>query len=261
MMTSDLFQIHVGTALHSWLNYVSAVERGYVLTENSIIYPVSEFIGTKIDVSEIWLDRAHPNLKWKRLDLRFFSVLGAERYEVAMEFKYVRQGYTENPDEKQRILNDLLRLKLFTESESKRKAYFLICGEQMDFFKAFQSIGWTTKIDKDGRPYPEEMDIDKIKDLGVIKPHGFYTCWFKFDPLSNPDDKLIDFAINDKTSVPEEYLKGFYDKYEDSFKDGMTIGKFESSKVRTRLVYLSDLNNMEGIKKLMRVGIWEISTV
>ena len=62
-MTSDLFMIHVGTALHSWLNYVSAVERGYVLAENSVIYPVSEFIGTKTGVNDIWLDRSHPDLK------------------------------------------------------------------------------------------------------------------------------------------------------------------------------------------------------
>jgi hypothetical protein len=260
-MTADLFQIHVGTALHSWLNYVSAVERGYVLAEHSIIYPVSEFIGTKTGEDKIWLDRLHPNLIGKRLDLRFFTMLDAVPYEVAMEFKYAREGYTEGPGEMQRILNDVLRLKLFTESKTNRKAYFLICGEQIDFLKAFQSIGWTSKTDKEGRPFPSEMGIEKIKDLGIIKPFGFYTKWFKFDPESSINDKNIDFAVNDKGSVPEELLVGFYAKYEDSFKDGMDRTKFESSKVRTRLVYLSDLSNMEGIKKLMRVGIWEISAV
>ncbi|MDO9257949.1 MAG: hypothetical protein Q7U54_20720, partial [Bacteroidales bacterium] len=249
------------TALHSWSNYVSAVERGYVLAENSIIYPVSEFIGTKSGLDEIWLDRVHPNLSGKRFDLRFFAMLDAARHEVAMEFKYARQGYTEGEGEKQRILNDILRLKVFTESKSNRKAYFLICGEQIDFFKAFQSIGWTTKIDKDGRPFPSEMGIEEIKDLGIIKPHGFYANWFRFDPESSAIEKNIDFAINDNKSVPEEYLEGFYKEYEESFKDGMNRKIFESSKVRTRLVYISDLSNLEGIKKLMRVGIWEISNV
>lgn len=102
-------------------------------------------------------------------------MLDAVQHEVAMEFKYARENYTEGDGEKQRILNDILRLKLFIESGLNRKAYFLMCGEQIDFLKAFQSIGWTTKIDKDGRPLPYEMDIDKIKDLGIIKPHGFYT--------------------------------------------------------------------------------------
>jgi hypothetical protein len=261
-MTSDLFLIHVGTALHSWLNYVSAVERGYVLAENSIIYPVSEFIGTKTTgIDEILLDRVHPNLKGKRLDLRFFTNLDGLRHEVAMEFKYARQGYTEDPGEKQRILNDILRLKLFTESNSNRKAYFLICGEQIDFLKAFQSIGWSTNADKDGRPYPKEMTIDEIKDLGVISPYGFYTNWFKFDPLPNANDNVIDITINDKKVVPDEYLKGFYTEYKDSFKDGMSVEKFESTKVQTRLVYLSELSNLAVIKNLMRVGIWEISSV
>jgi hypothetical protein len=258
-MTSDLFMIHVGTALHSWLNYVSAVERGYVLAENSIIYPVSEFVGTKADQDKIWLDRAHPNLIGKRLDLRFFAMLNAADCEVAMEFKYAREGYTEGDGEKQRILNDILRLKLFTESGANRKAYFLICGEQIDFLKAFQSIGWTAKIDEFGRPLPEELGIDEIKKLGVIKPHGFYTNWFKFDPLGHLKDKIVEFEINDIIPVPKEFLEGFYKDYLDSFKVGMNRAKFESSKVSTRLVYLSDLSNLEGIKKLMRVGIWEIS--
>jgi hypothetical protein len=59
--------------------------------------------------------------------------------------------------------------------------------------------------------------------------------------------------------VSKKLLDGFYKDYEDSFKEGMTKVKFESSKVETRLVYLSNLSNMEGIKNLMRVGIWEIS--
>jgi len=260
-MTSDLFLIHVGTALHSWLNYVSAVERGYVLSENSIIYPVSEFIGTKTSVDEIWLDRLHPNLSGKRLDLRFFAMLDALPHEVAMEFKYARVGYTDGPSEKQRILDDILRLKIFTESKSNRKAYFLICGDQIDFFKAFQSIDWSTQIDKDGRPYPQIMGIDEIKDLGVVKPFGFYTNWFKFDPEAAANDKMIDITINDNKSVPVEFLEGFYKKYEGSFEDSMNRSKFETSKVRTRLVYLSDLSNLEGIKKQMRVGMWEISNV
>ena len=260
-MTSDLFMIHVGTALHSWLNYVTAVERGYVLAENSVIYPVSEFIGTKTGVNDIWLDRSHPDLKSKRLDLRFNTILDASSCEVAMEFKYARQGYTEDDGEKQRILNDVLRLKLFTESKSNRKAYFLICGEQIDFLKSFQSIGWSTKIDKDGRPYPSPMSIDEIKDLGVVKPFGFYANWFKFDPTAKPNDKIVDFEIVDKKLVPSEYLNGFYMEYKDSFKNGMDAAKFQTSKVRTRLVYLSDLSNLEGIKKLMRVGIWEVSNI
>lgn len=256
-MTSDLFLRHVGTALHSWLNYVSAVERGYVLAENSIIYPVSEFIGTKTGVSEIWLDRVHPNLSGKRLDLRFFTMLDGVRQEVAMEFKYAREGYTEGSGEQQRILNDILRLKLFKESGTNRKSYFLMCGEQIDFLKAFQSIGWTTKIDEVGRPIPNEMGIDEMKNLGLIQPNGFYTKWFHFDPET--DNNKIEITITDTSLVSKELLDGFYKDYEESFKDGMTKTKFESSKVQTRLVYLSNLSNIEGIKNLMRVGIWEVS--
>lgn len=255
-MISDLFLRHVGTALHSWLNYVTAVERSYVLAENSIIYPVSEFIGTKAGINEIWLDRVHPNLTGKRLDLRFFTMLNGLRQEVAMEFKYSRVGYTEGEGEQQRILNDILRLKLFTESATNRKSYFLMCGEQIDFLKAFQSIGWSTNIDEIGRPLPSAMGISEIKNLGLIQPHGFYTKWFHFEPDVN---SKIEIKITDTNLVSKKLLDGFYEDYEDSFKDGMTKAKFESSKVETRLVYLSNLSNIEGINNLMRVGIWEIS--
>ena len=47
-MRSDIFINHIGTALHSWLSYISSVDRKYVLAENSVKYPVSEYIGTKI---------------------------------------------------------------------------------------------------------------------------------------------------------------------------------------------------------------------
>lgn len=255
-MVSDLFLRHVGTALYSWLNYVTAVERSYVLAENSIIYPVSEFIGTKAGVNEIWLDRVHPNLKGKRLDLRFFTMLNGLRQEVAMEFKYARVGYTEGEGEQQRILNDILRLKLFVESATNRKAYFLMCGEQIDFLKSFQSIGWTKKTDEVGRPLPNILSIDEIKNLGLIQPHGFYTNWFNFKSDFN---KKIEIKITDTSLVSKKLLDGFYGEYEDSFKDGMTKAKFESSTVETRLVYLSNLSDIEGINNLMRVGIWEIS--
>jgi hypothetical protein len=258
-MTSDLFFRHIGTALHSWLNYVSAVERSYVLAENSIIYPISEFIGTKTKINEIWIDRVHPNLIGKRLDLRFFTMLDGIRHEVAMEFKYARKGYTDELGEQQRILNDILRLKLFVESEPDRKSYFLICGEQIDFLKSFQSIGWTNNIDKYGRPIPNEMGIEEIKNLGLIQPNGIYSNWFNFD--YEKENGKIEISITDSSLVEGHLLHGFYKDYENSFKDGMTKLRFESSKVQTRLIYLSNLSNLEGFKNLMRVGIWEISNV
>ncbi|MDQ1166386.1 hypothetical protein [Flavobacterium sp. SORGH_AS_0622] len=253
-MVSDLFLKHVGTALHSWLNYITAVDRRYVLAENSIIYPVSEFIGTKTGTNEIWLDRNHPNLTNKRLDLRFFSMLDGLRHEVAMEFKYARSGYTEGEGEQQRILNDILRLKLFQESEPDRKSYFLMCGEQLDFLKSFQSIGWSVKIDNVGRPLPKAMGIDDIKNLGLIEPEGFYTNWFPFKQTNNKTE----FHITDSKSVPQNLLDQFYIDYEKCFRS-MTRAKFESTKIEVRLVYLSNLSTTEDINNLMRVGIWEIS--
>lgn len=261
-MISDLTVKNIGTALHSWLNYTSAVERSYVLAENSIIYPVSEFIGTKTNPNNIWLDRAHPNLKGKRLDLRFNINFGGTNNEVAFEFKYAREDYTENDGEKQRILNDLLRLKIFYDSELNRKAYFLICGEQLEFLKSFQSIGWSQNHDDIGRPLENTITIDSIQDLNVIEPHGHYTNWFSFNMNDdNEDAKLTVFNITDTNIIAQDLLDGFYEEYENSFKESMNRTSLEATQLCTRLIYLSDLNNLDGVNDLMRVGIWEISSI
>ena len=260
-MVTDLVIKKIGTALHSWLNYTSSVERTYVLAENSIIYPVSELIGTKTNTSNIWLDRVHPDLKGKRLDLRFFMNFGGIDNEIAFEFKYAREDYTENDGEKQRIFNDLLRLKIFCESCKNRKAYFLICGKQLEFLKSFQSIGWSTNIDDIGRPLENVMTIDNIPDLGIIEPYGHYSKWFSFNISGENLDKETVIDIKNRVVVSQSLLDGFYNDYEDAFKNGMNRTTLEASNLCTRLIYLSDLNNLEGVNDLMRVGIWEVTSL
>jgi hypothetical protein len=206
-MNSDIFFIHAGSALHSWLNYISSVKRIYVLAENSIKYPISEFIGTKVEPSKIHIDKLHPNLNDRYLDLRFFDEINSQETEIAIEFKYARLGYTDQKSEKKRIFNNIMRLKLFVEQGENRKGYFLICGPQIDFIKAFQSIGWSeTDKNSNGLPTPKNVSTDYDK----INPKGFYTNWFEYKKDTTRE-------INLKTDT-EEIHKDFFEEYKKAFK-------------------------------------------
>jgi len=250
-MSNDIFFIHAGSALHSWLNYISSVKRIYVLAENSIKYPISEYIGTKVDPSKIHLDKLHPNLNDRYLDLRFFDEINSQETEIAIEFKYAKLGYTDQKTEKKRIFNDIMRLKLFVEQAGNRKGYFLMCGPQIDFIKAFQSIGWSeTDKQSQGLPTPKTISTDYDK----VNPTGFYTNWFKY---KKDETQEIDLRIN--TDEIKSIYEDFFDEYKKAFKDGVSETTLRVNNPITRLVYLSESLNLKDIPTPMKVGIWEVT--
>jgi hypothetical protein len=250
-MSNDIFFIHAGSALHSWLNYISSVKRIYVLAENSIKYPISEYIGTMIDPSRIHLDKLHPNLNDRYLDLRFFDEINSQETEIAIEFKYARLGYTDQKAEKKRIFNDIMRLKLFVEQAENRKGYFLICGPQIDFIKAFQSIGWSeTDRKSSGLPTPKNISTNYDK----VNPAGFYTNWFEFKK-----DKTQEIDLGTKTDEIKEIYKDFFEEYKNAFKVNVSETTLRVKNPITRLVYLSESLNLKDIPTPMKVGIWEVT--
>jgi hypothetical protein len=251
---ADLFFMHVGAAVHNWANYVSTVQRGYVLAENSIIYPVSELVGTQSD--EVYMDLKHPDLVGKRIDLRFITDFIDGSCECGMEFKYARSTNTGGESEQQRIFNDLVRLKLFVDSKKGRRGYFLMCGEKYDFLSAFQGIVLSTSRDELGLPI-EQDNVAEV-DLSSLKPTGIYAQWFKFN--KNDNDGETDFFLFDTSVVPNKLYQGFRDSYEKKFESGMTMPSLCQTKLKTRLLFISDYDYTPGMSKPMRVGVWEISS-
>ena len=228
-MVIELFIKHVGASLHNWLNYISTVQRGYVLAESSIIYPVSEYVATQINNTKVLLEEEHPNLAGKYVDLRLVKRFQGENIEFAFEFKYARIDYTEKSGEKQRIFDDLLRLKIFKESKKNRKAYFIICGKQLDFLKAFQSIGWSINHDpKTGLPVKYSLTVEDVDNLNIVKPNGFYTNWFKFD-IEDTVSLAKNFNVSDTAVVPTHIYNNFFDDYEKSFGASLTKAKVSAS--------------------------------
>jgi len=210
---------------------------------------------------KIHLDKEHPNLKNRYLDLRFLidsfddeECSEDSEFEVAIEFKFSRINYTDEKKEKKRIFNDIMRLKLFIESNPKnRKAYFLICGPQFDFIRSFQSIGWNIEA-KNNSGLPKEDTILQPDYLySSIKPSGFYTDWFKF---KKGETQQIDL------NTTNDYLKGiyndFYADYEDAYKDSFSKEDLRKNNPITKAIYISETSDLLDIPAPMKVGIWEI---
>lgn len=257
-MVIELFIKHIGASLHNWLNYISTVQRGYVLAESSIIYPVSEYVASQTGNTKVFLEEEHPNLTGKFIDLRLFKRFLGENVEFGFEFKYARIDYTEKSGEKQRIFDDLLRLKIFKESKKNRKAYFIICGSQLDFLKSFQSIGWSINHDPTtGLPIPYIIKVDDVDNLNIVKPNGFYTNWFQFK-FEDKTNLIKNFNVSDTAIVPTTIYDGFFDDYEKALKGTLTKAKIAAWSISTKLVFMSDINNMKELTNPMRVAIWEV---
>lgn len=249
MRTKDVNINQMATAIMWWLSYTSAVGRNYVLSEGAIKFPLSEYLETS-NIEELILEYGHPKLSRKRLDLFYQEKqkdLTLENF--AFEFKYVKNGSTRTPDEKQRIFNDLMRLHYF--NKDKQKGYFLICGGQNDFVSDFQRI----------KPTPKKVDGKIIFDTTTkgeepdkIIADGFYTRWFSFD---NKDrDREIDLTTQDEY---KEIYDLFFSEYAEPYKTKVKTDIPRPDKIKTRLEFLSgDIEQPTKLFQPSKIGIWQV---
>jgi len=241
-MTDQVFIKHLGSSVQSWLNYISAVGRGFVLGESSVKLPLAEFIGTNIaDTNAVKLEHPHPNFLQKRLDLYFKRESNKVEYQTAFEFKYIKDASTLDLSEKKRVFSDLMRLYFFIkDAKVPTKGYFLICGSQYEFNQSFQKI--STPI----------ISIVPRLNIPVNIPHksGFYTKWFKFSnqyPIQS-----IDLNIND-VEYQNIYID-FISKYKNPYFKKMKIKLIMPKKIKTKLVFLSQDNILKDVPEPMKLG-------
>ena len=166
---------------------------------NSLLRSISK--GSTID--GIKLEYGHPQLAKRRFDLFFKNHLGENN---AYEFKYIKNGSTTFPYEKQRIFDDLMRLYLFLEKDGDGKGYFLICGNQEGFIKDFQKLLVKSAGDLPITPKVRHPSKGKIQT-------GFYTEWFSFDTCK--PNKVIDIARGRQEY--QDIYKGFLNEYSDAY--------------------------------------------
>lgn len=249
MRTRDVNINQMATAVMWWLSYTSAVGRDYVLSEGAIKFPLSEYLETS-NIEKLILEYGHPQLSRKRIDLFYQEKQKDATFEnYAFEFKYIKNGSTRTPDEKQRIFNDLMRLHFF--NEQKQKGYFLICGSQNDFVKDFQRI----------KPKPQKVNGKTIFDTTTkgneqenIVAEGFYTRWFSFDIKDK--EKEIDLTTQDEY---KEIYDLFFSEYAEPYKTKLNADIPRPQKIKTRLEFLSgDIEQPTKLFQPSKIGIWQV---
>lgn len=230
-MKKEIDHIEMASAVVWWLNYLTAVGRQYVINENSIKYPVAEYLEKSIcEKDSIKLEKNHPLLKSRSLDLFYRK----DKEETAFEFKFIKNGSTLKQSEKQRVFNDLLRLHYFLEAGGT-KAYFLICGIKSEFTNSFMSIPKATNTKLPISP--------KTYDL-------FYSEWFSF--TDKPSEKIID--LNNAKSEYQNIYKTYFNDYK--AKKGKVMNRPKS--LTTKMVFISQEHIDSNIPENLRIGIWEV---
>jgi hypothetical protein len=249
MRNKDVNINQMATAVLWWLSYTSAVRREYVLSEGAIKFPLSEYLETS-NIENLILEYGHPQLSRKRIDLLYQEKQKDNSLQdFAFEFKYVKNGSTRTPDEKQRIFNDLMRL--YYLNNEKRKGYFLICGSQNDFVNDFQRIKSKPKK-VNGKIY---FDTTKKGDEPKnIVAEGFYTRWFSFDIKDR--DKEIDLNTQDEY---KDIYDLFFTEYAEPYRTKVKEDIPRPNKIKTRLEFLSgEVEQQTNLFKPSKIGIWQV---
>ncbi len=116
----------------SWFSYHVAVNRELILEEKSIKYPIADYLAQY--TGDIKFEKKIEAFYDRDFDL-YFHVNGKD---YVFEFKFARDNYTGNPDEIQRVFNDLIRLNTVSDN---MECYFMMIGEKSKFIRNFKNLG------------------------------------------------------------------------------------------------------------------------
>jgi hypothetical protein len=235
-----------GKGIEYWFRFNQVVGKADLLNEDSIKFPVVEYLIADGDDSlkNLKLEDNHPVFLSREVDLISKTPCGKINY--CIEFKLASK-LTMTVQERQRIFDDIARL-FFANNKKNVPTYLIIAGKTIDFLTEFRSITGKTP-GKRGR----KKKISDKQELNLVTPSGFYSDrWFSFD-MSTPDI-VIDIE-NETEDVYKKHYKDFKDNYLiEDYKD------FDMpKKIKTKLKYTTEIKteDTKGNVPAM-VSIWEI---
>lgn len=122
----------LGNVIGAWLDYYYAVsDTQKVLAESAIRFPVTAYLERQ-DHVKVNLEYKHELYTSRRIDIEWENSINSNVLGL-MELKYIRED-TASKDEKQRVINDLLRLGILPNKDGIDK-YFVLCGDKTFFYK------------------------------------------------------------------------------------------------------------------------------
>lgn len=229
-----------------WFRFHQIVGKGDLLNEDSIKYPLIEYLiaDGNDSLKNIKLEDTHPIFTSREVDL--ISKHDTGKYNYVIEFKLASK-FTMKPHERQRIFNDIARL-YFVNDKHSVDTYFIVAGKTIDFLSEFRSvIGYTP-----GKRGRKKKGTDKSK-LTLLNPTGFFSDkWLSFD-LTTPD----------KTISIEGETESAYSSHYENFKTDYLVGdqaKLQLPKtIKTKLEYITDIKEGDTYGNIpAMVGIWKV---
>jgi hypothetical protein len=239
--------MYTGKGIEHWFRFYQVVGKADLLNEDSIKFPVVEYLIADGDDSlkNIKLEETHPVFLSRDVDLISKTPEGKINY--CIEFKLASK-LTLEIQERQRIFDDIARL-YFANTKKQVPTYLIVAGKTIDFLTEFRSVIGRTP----GRRGRKKKKTNN-QEFKLEEPQGFYSDkWLSFK-MSDPI-KTIDIS----NEGGEVYVK-HYEKFDSEYiKD---VEGFEMpDKIKTTLKYSTKItkDDTTGTVPAM-VCIWEISS-
>jgi hypothetical protein len=183
-----MIEAKMGGAIEHWLGFQDKIGRSFMMNEDALKYPLSDYLVNEgnIDIKSVDLEHPHPNFSSRLVDLAIFDSTKKQLNNV-FELKLAKKS-TRTKSERQRIFNDLIRLHL-ANSVTANKCYFIITGKSTNFQLYFKNFQHVAKSD-------------------------FYKKWFDFEK-----GQSVTFDVAAETDINYEPIyKKFKTDYEGNFQ-------------------------------------------
>lgn len=182
-----MIEVNMGGAIEHWLGFQDKIGRSFMMNEDAIKYPLSDYLVNEggVNLKLIDLEHPHPNFSNRLVDLAIFTT--GKQLDNVFELKLAKTA-TRNKSERQRIFNDIIRLHL-AKSATKNKCYFVITGRSTNFQRDFRNF--------------------KVEETAS----EFYKKWFSFEQGKS---KSFIVSIETDTNYNTIYQE-FLTKYSGSY--------------------------------------------
>lgn len=237
---------NLADVVRSWFAYHIAVNRPHVLSEESIRYPVCDYLAQY--TPNLKLEQKINDFTHRDFDLHF-EYEGVKYY---FEFKFAREKYTRNNSEIKRVFFDLLRLNSVS-SQEKTKCFFLMVGDKHPFINEFVNLGKeAVGVDSASDSAGLEMSKRKRGRQRMYSTQGLYDKMFLFqEDASGNVGKLVSLGPEG-----EEFKNAFVKEYK--LSDGSDCSEEiynNLSNVKTSLIECS-VDDRDGSR--VGLGLWQI---
>lgn len=244
MMHIDADIIRAAECTYNWLEYLGKVsQNSRLIAESALKYPFVEYL-ERHGIKNIHIETGHPLFKRKQMDLYIGKISDNNianilyNPSIYVEFKYVR-GDVDTRNEKQRYLDDLLRLSCFKRYNKSASCYFIVYGETLLFKGQFQNSLCA----------PSQKAMETSKEIKRTKQKGWFSKLLSFNRVHQEKSETL------SKNKYKEYIASFHEDYIEHMRDGVSSIDCSNLQLTTRLLLLSSSRSLDSTYS---VGVWEV---